>query len=749
MDRVVVRIDPLALMTTPEPVPPALSPEAAARFAEFARACKGAARAVALYPGSHPAIGASLGRLAQATTRLNDSGPFRLQVRDGALLLDGAAPPRPDPALAELAEVLHRHLIGALTVNVGADAVSWRTLLLLLARTPEEVRADGGIARLWTTAGGPSLEIIEIDYAEVLREKQGLAATIDQILAAALAGPQLDLDDAAADALLQLIGDSAKLEELMAQLEARVAGQGPDLKTEAFLNLLRGLAEHLARTGPEKLDAMFRQMGHAAGRLTAEDMVALLAKRDRPEAMAGAINVVGATTERMTDASVAQFVAGSVIAEGGATDRLAQAFQALVPERDRQRQLLALAEAEVSASEVGDDPELWGRVEGMLTSYSDDSFVSSEYGRELASARNRAVMVESTSDDPPERVASWLATVGDAALRGLDHQLLVDLLLIETDPLRWRDIAQTIAGHADDLVRVGYFDLAWQLAEAVIDQGASDPERQPHARAALERFGRGSMMKHVAAHLRTAQDEGYERFKRICHAMGTAAVAPLAEVLSSEQDARSRRRLREILLGFGASGREAVQQLMSAPNWEVRRTAAYLLREFGGTEGLKELVPLLTDAEPLVRREAVQGLALNGSDDASALLLAALTTKAGTAQQTLASDLMGIRDKRAVPFFSFLLRRMDPGSLPHVYAAAIEAIAALGPGAGVEAVAGLEAAFKHGQWWAPGRTRRRRATIAAALRKIGSPEAIEALRTAARTGPRGVRVAARSQLAGL
>ena len=59
------------------------------------------------------------------------------------------------------------------------------------------MRADGGIAHLWTTAGGPSLEIIEIDYAEVLREKQGLAATIDQILAAALAGPQFELDDAA------------------------------------------------------------------------------------------------------------------------------------------------------------------------------------------------------------------------------------------------------------------------------------------------------------------------------------------------------------------------------------------------------------------------------------------------------------------------------------------------------------------------------------------------------------------------
>ena len=103
-----------------------------------------------------------------------------------------------------------------------------------------------------------------------------------------------------------------------------------------------------------------------------------------------------------------------------------------MPDTERQRQLLALAEKEVSASELGEEQnfaELWERVEGLLTSYSDKTFVSDEYGRELSSARLQAVDVERTSDDPPERLAGWLATVNDAALRGLDDQLLVDLLV--------------------------------------------------------------------------------------------------------------------------------------------------------------------------------------------------------------------------------------------------------------------------------------------------------------------------------
>ena len=123
--------------------PPVLSADAAVHLAEFARTCKAAARAVSLYPAQHPAIVATLDRLSEATTRLTANGPARLQVSQHALLVDGAALPKPDQSVSELADLLHRHMIGGLTVNAGANASSWRALLLLLARSPDEVRADG------------------------------------------------------------------------------------------------------------------------------------------------------------------------------------------------------------------------------------------------------------------------------------------------------------------------------------------------------------------------------------------------------------------------------------------------------------------------------------------------------------------------------------------------------------------------------------------------------------------------------
>ena len=376
-------------------VSPSLTPDAANRLAEFSRVCKAAARAVSLYPGGHPAIGVSLSRLEQATARLTEAGPYKLQVVSDGLLIDGARMPKPDPAVSELASLLHRHLIGKLTLNAGANSESWRTLLLLLARSPEEVRADGGIARLWSTAGGPSLEISEIDYAEVLREKQGLAATIDSIIEAAMSGPTLTVDDAAMRAVINIIEDPAKLEQMMSELEKTAARspKGVELQTAALLNIVRGLVDYVGRTEPQQLNEIFEQFGRGARHLSVEAMIALLAERKRPEAMAGSVNVVSALIESMSDQSVAGFVADSVVAERGASERLAHAFRSLVPEFDRQRQLLALAKEEVARSEMAREQDqeefkgLWNGVEQMLTSYTDARYVSEDYARELSHAR--------------------------------------------------------------------------------------------------------------------------------------------------------------------------------------------------------------------------------------------------------------------------------------------------------------------------------------------------------------------------
>jgi len=74
------------------------------------------------------------------------------------------------------------------------------------------------------------------------------------------------------------------------------------------------------------------------------------------------------------------------------------------------------------------------------------------------------------------------------------------------------------------------------------------------------------------------------------------------------------------------------------------------------------------------------------------------------------------------------------------------AVVALGSFGGPDAVGALKFALHEGDIWSPMSTRRLRAAAAQALRRLGTPAALDVLREASEQGSRGVRSAARSEL---
>jgi HEAT repeat protein len=135
-----------------------------------------------------------------------------------------------------------------------------------------------------------------------------------------------------------------------------------------------------------------------------------------------------------------------------------------------------------------------------------------------------------------------------------------------------------------------------------------------------------------------------------------------------------------------------------------------------------------------------------GSDIAYQVLETALAGGTARSREAIMQSLGGIRDERATPLFAYIVRHVDHrGQLGWVYHRAIEALGALkDPGA----IPVLKDALYRGEWWAPKRTAMLRAAAAAALARIGTPEATALLEEAAHTGPRGVRHTARAHLAG-
>jgi len=728
--------------------PAPLGPEQASRLIEFARACKAAARAVVLYPSGHPAITATLGRIVQITSIASLNAPLRLTVLPESLLLDERALARPESAVGELATLLHSHLIGQLTVNPGGDAEAWRSFLLLLARTPESIRTDGGISRVWATMAGRHVELREIDYSEVLRERTGGESAVwDKVLANCLQGMAFDLDEAAVKELLGIAGDADRLADLMAAVEEGASDSGGvGAKTTALMRMLRGIIDAVSKADPDRLEPVLGNMASAVGRLSAEMLMGLLEQREVDEGP----QLMNAVVSRMTDGAIARFVARNVIEETTATDRLAVAFQSLVQDAEQRPRLLTLAHEDVKASPLGSTEgfeSVWNHVAGkLLTSYSDKPFVGNEYARELSGARTQAIEVEQVNDDPPERISAWLGTVATTQLRALDLTLLLDLLRIEPDDAKWGEMMTPVVRLLEDLLLVGDFDAAVQLIEVLVGEGRTGATtgRRQHAITAIDMLIAGTMMRHITTHLATIDAAQFERVKAMCVSLGEVLVRPLAETLSVEERPRTRERLASILLAFGPAGRRTVERLKSSPNAAVRRTAILLMRQFGGSEALPDLTELLDDNEPQVQREAVRAILNVGTDAAYQILQQALASGTERSREAIMQSISLVRDERATPLFGYIVRNIDHrGPLAPVYLRAIESLGVLKD---PEGVVPLKEALYKGEWWAPRRSAVLRGAAAAALARIGTSEAIAVLQEAAATGKRGVRNAAKSHL---
>ncbi len=723
----------------------------AAKLTEFARAFKAAARSVVLYPASHPAIAVTLGRLTQLTSPPLLTAPFRIGVSADSLLLGGVHVARPDAAIGELAELLHAHLVGELTVLPGGEQSAWRQFLLLMGRAPEAVRAEGGITRVWATLAGRHVEVREIDYAEVLRERgPGAAVTWKEVVANCLAGDTITIPEELLLALLDGSTTSEALAEILGGFDrGSAAGPSLEVRAAALVRLLGGLVRAVTARAPERTDAVMRELAHAMSRLSPDMLATLTQPRGDDQRASADEPTLHVVLQRMSDGAVTHFVATHAPGYGASIERVVQAFQSLVVDADRRERLVAMAgasAAQEAASDAGFEQRWHGVAQKLLTQYSDESYISDSYAHELGMARAQAIQIEQLNEDPPERVAAWLGTVSTTELRRLDLTLMLDLLRLETVAGRRAGLAAPLVMLLEDLFLVGDFEAAQSLLvalQAEDTETSSEHEAQTVAAAVTTRLVTPATMRQIVGHLATIDQPQFERAKQICLLLGERVVTPLAEALAAEERTRTRERLTELLIGFGRIGRQHVEQLKLSGNPAVRRTAIYLLREFGGSDALPELAELLDDAEPGVQRDAVRAILNIGTDRGYRVLEQALAGGTPRSREAIMHAL-GSRDERATPLLIYIVEHVDHrGELQWAYLRALEL---LGQSRDPESVPALTAALHRGEWWAPRRTLALRSAAAAALARVGTPAAVEALEDGTTYGSRGVRRAAAPHL---
>ena len=196
----------------------------------------------------------------------------------------------------------------------------------------------------------------------------------------------------------------------------------------------------------------------------------------------------------------------------------------------------------------------------------------------LSDVCDRALEVEEASDDPPERIAAWLDTVSTSALGALDVSLLLDLLRIDHDPVRWGTLMTPVVRLLDDLLLVGDFEAARQLVAVLVSEASNEQsERRSHATDAIDILIDSATVRHITAHLATIGEAQFEVAKAMCLSLGEVMVRPLFEALSTEERPAAHARLTAILVAFGPVGRRTIDRFKSSPHLAIRRTALQLL----------------------------------------------------------------------------------------------------------------------------------------------------------------------------
>ena len=142
-------------------------------------------------------------------------------------------------------------------------------------------------------------------------------------------------------------------------------------------------------------------------------------------------------------------------------------------------------------------------------------------------------------------------------MRALDQRLILDLLTIEKRPDAWSGVLDTAVGDIDQLVLVGDLALAAQLLDAIakVAKDESAPFHAP-AKAGMTKLVEGPMVRHLATFLKQATDTEFGVAKQMCKTIGAVLVKPMSDAIMGEENPRTVRRLRDILISFGPAARD-------------------------------------------------------------------------------------------------------------------------------------------------------------------------------------------------
>ena len=723
-----------------------LSPELARGLLHMARALLAAVRNWTLYPPEHPTVRASVERFGAALREATGGTALGVGVTPETLLIEGAAADASQTGIADAARMLHDRDILTLTFIGVVPPETVEAFLRLLTADPAEHRRDGGPARVWARTTHESLLIEQIDYTAVLAREDGEIAEPARrddlwrsIVMSIVGGQKAVFDSRAQERLLAIAGSPHDIGDLAIAVAApKCTIDGSPMITSQAATVLaafRHLTSIVSVMSPDRMPEVMTHMATAATQLDPHVIMQVMQSSDDPNT----VPVVAGMAAAFDDVKVAQLLATALALDGQATDRLATIFNTIAPDEDRKRRVLTLTRSMLNETDFGRSGQfqvLWASTEELLVAYNDKPFVSGAYRNSLDGVGGRAERMAAV-DLPPE-LPEWLESLGQASVRVLSVQMLIDLFTLEQDTARADEMAADMSALAEDLLMSGAYDDAVTVVRALRTR-ASTPKAigRDASRGALDQLGESMAMRESAALIGDVDEENWAAMRTVIDSVGVSSVEALKSLLLTEKDDLTTTRAESVIVGFGQKALLRLSSLVGDSRWFVQRRGARLLGRIGTADAVPLLQPLLRQSDPRVAREAVA--ALGGIQDPAAAraIHTVLRAATGEMRKAVTDALVAEKDPRVVPMLVRILEESEPLGKDHeVVLETVEALGTVGTDAAVPVLVTLA---RRKKFFGGKKLRALKQRSVDALARVGTAKAAAALQEAAANGDRALR----------
>ena len=692
-----------------------------------------AAKVVSFYPPEHPAVRVAVDRvLATLGLVLNREPEVELAFGEAGILTRGEYLPDTDPGLRAFATFLLNRCVARITFRRGMDAASLTEFLRLLGADPRRLAGQGGPARQLLQKNVTTISIAEIDLEKILASEaepvpgDSVDSSDETGVWKRLVTNYLKEPGKASPAGMRALLKSLATEppRLAEWIEDAGATAGRDLA-----KLVGRLAEEIHREFPDGRQEFPARLGEALLKLPPRmRMDLLLQKLPLPD---GSGDLMERVAHTLGEADVVDLISSFIEAEQQLSPRLFAVCAKVFATRGKSAPYFGAVTARLSEKgEPGSDlGRIWQSLQGLLVE-SDQDYLSETYKSTLEAVADHPGGPDGELRKTLAACEGFATAFAPEAISEHACRVMMAALDVEADPVRVEELRDDLERRAR---RMTGRDRMGLLADTVraISQPRGDDLKAP-GRAAMDKRVR-SVVEQMVRVFRSDYDHLTEEergragteFKEL----GGIAAPVLADALAEEENWEVRKGLINVLTSLGRTAAPVLLKRLDDSSWFLVRNVAMLLGEIGGQSLVEPLAGLLRHPEPRVRREAASSLGkIGGSRTVAHLRQAILDPEVST----IAARVLGEIDREnTVGLFSRKVAKT--GRLVRDERGAREAITILGEMGAMEAVPALSRILRRGVWLPVSAGDTLRTQAAQALRRIGTPEAMEAIRQGTRS----------------